>query len=457
MWFYWQGLAYLQLEDWSAAQQSFYQGLTGNPRSILNLAGICQAMIQRDSLSVNSSYWADFQRHQKHRTTEAEYLAVANTYWLLGQEDVAWQGEAKRILYQARTRFPSSHRADWELAQAYLQRKQYELAANHFYAVLERKPDYAPAFLGLAQVDLQNEQYPRAADWIQQSLKLDPDLAEAYRYRAELWLRADQLEKAQQDYRTYLYYTGGDARSWLYYAGALYLGHYYRDALAALDEAETDKPSLQCIRLRLKAFSWADWGRWDSAGYWLQRFQREVPESHWIPADQAYWAAWQIRQEDFSAEAGLQAAIALRPDLRVHFERLAEEALGRKDYLLAARFAERYVSSFALAPAEEWLWLAQCQYFAGDYQSAYTSVRRSRKLQSNHPKLLYWWGICSRKLGYRQEMALAFTRLIEQLEDVEAQNEQEQEYFLHACTVMALYYFQTQDQECERARTYARL
>lgn len=456
IWFYWQGKALLQLEDWDQAHQAFHQGLIRSPHSILNLAGICQALFKQNELAKAEIYLAKLRQQEIKFRTEEECLALARTYWLFAEH----KSSAKVLWYHAMERFPQSYRPHWELASTYLKNKQYELASNHFYALLEIKADYAPAILGLAKVAIAKKQLNLAADFINRCLQIDPDFAEAYRYRGQLWLRADRFEKAQTDYRTYLYYTGGDARSWIYYAGALYLAGYYYDSLDALDQVGATSPALASIRYRLKAFAWADIGRWDSAQYWLETFQRETPIYRHIPADQAYWGAYLIREGQTEGEGFLAAAVAERPNLRHHYRSLADWWTERQQYDLAARFAERYVTSFAQAQDQEYLWLGQLQYFAGSYEAAYRSVRQSLDRSPPSAEQYYWWGICARKLHLRAEMKEVFSLLTDMLEDVENQNVQEQDYFLQACTVLALYYYQespSEIQDCENARLYARL
>ncbi|MEL7529894.1 MAG: hypothetical protein AAFN10_01225 [Bacteroidota bacterium] len=453
-WFYWQGKAYLQLEDWEQARQAFHQGLVRAPHSILNLAGICQAL-HAQALEAQG-YLTQLEKSIIRIKTEEEMLAVARAYW----SSKTHRPEAKVLWYHAMERFPQSYRPHWELASIYLQQQQYELASNQYYALLEVQAEYAPAILGLAKVAIARNQLKVAADFINQTLRLDPDLAEAYRYRGQLYLRIDQFEKAQADYQTYLYYTGGDARSWVYYAGALYLAGYYYDCLEALNHLSQTTASLQTIRYRLKAFAWADLGRWDSAQYWLERFQYETATYQRIPADQAYWGAYLIRNGNAQGEQLLSEAVAKRPALKHHYRDLAAWWIKREDYVEASRFAERYLASFALAPSADWLWLGKIQYFAGQYEAAHTSVRRSLDQALPTAEQYYWWGICARKLQRRYEMREAFTRLIDLLEDVEAQSPQEHDYFLQACTVLALYYYHDgpyEVQDCETALLYAEL
>ncbi len=456
LWFYWQGKAYLQLEQWEQARQSFHQGLVRAPQSILNLAGIFQSLEAQGLQAQAQAYLSQLIKKEAHLKTEEEILAMARAYWLSGH----LQSEAKVLWYHAMERFPQSYRAHWELASIYFQQQQYELASNQFYALLEIQADYAPAILGLAKVAIARNQLKVAANFINQTLKLDPDLAEAYRYRGQLYLRIDQFEKAQTDYQTYLYYTGGDARSWVYYAGALYLAGYYHDCLQALDQFSQAPASLQNIRYRLKAFAWADLGRWDSAQYWLETFQHESPAYQRIPADKAYWGAYLIRNGNAEGEQFLAEAVAERSSLKHHYKDLTDWWIKREDYVAASRFAERYLASFALASSENWLWLGKIQYFAGQFEAAHASVRRSLDLQNPSPEQYYWWGICARKLQMRHEMKEAFTLLIDQLEDVEAQSPQEHDYFLQACTVLALYYYHDgpyEAQDCETAMLYAQL
>ncbi|MFK7922972.1 MAG: tetratricopeptide repeat protein [Bacteroidia bacterium] len=456
IWFYWQGKALLQLEDWDQDRQASHQGLVRSPHSILNLAGICQALFKQNEQAKAEIYLAELQQQEIKLQTEEEFLILARTYYLFAEH----QSSAKVLWYHAMERFPHSYRPHWELASIYLQSKQYELASNHFYALLEIKADYAPAILGLAKVAIAQNQLNLAADFINRSLKIDPDFAEAYRYRGQLWLRADRFEKAQTDYRTYLYYTGGDARSWIYYAAALYMAGYYYDSLEALDQVGTTSPALASIRYRLKAFAWADIGRWDSAQYWLESFQAETPSYRHIPADQAYWGAYLIREGQLEGEDFLVAAVAERPNLRHHYHSLADWWTERQQYDLAARFAERYVTSFARAQDQEYLWLGKLQYFAEDYEAAYLSVRQSLDHRPPSAEQYYWWGICARKLHLRSEMREAFSHLIDMLEVIETQSEQEQDYFLQACTVLALYYYQdapSEAQDCKNARLYAQL
>ncbi|MEM6347134.1 MAG: hypothetical protein AAF927_24810 [Bacteroidota bacterium] len=456
LWFYWQGKAYLQLEEWEQAQQSFHQALVRAPHSILNLAGIYQSLIAQGLESQAQNYLNQLVKNEARLKSEEEMLAMARAYWI----SVELRQEAKVLWYHAMERFPRSYRPHWELASIYLRQQQYELAGDQFFALLEVKADYAPAILGLAQIAIARNQLKVAANFINQTLKLDPDLAEAYRYRGELYLRIDQFAKAQADYQTYLYYTGGDARSWVYYAGALYLAGYYYNCLQALDQFVPANTSLRTIRSRLKAFAWADLGRWDSAQYWLETFQHQAPAYQRIPADKAYWGAYLIRNGNVEGEELLVAAVAERSSLRHHYQELAHWWIKREDYAEASRFAERYLASYAIAASEDWLWLAKIQYFAGLFEAAHASVRRSLDQQSPTAEQYYWWGSCARKLQLRDEMTLAFSQLIDLLADVEAQSSQEHDYFLQACTVLALYYYHDgpyEGQDCETAMLYAEL
>lgn len=464
-WYYWQGRAYLLMEDVSAAQQSFQAGLSANRKSAINLAGMAETYFLQSQFTLATVKLGESQKWNQRQNGLEELLALGNACMAGVDYDPELRDMARVYWYQAQERFPESIRPDWELARFYESKKIWELAFQHYENLRQQRPDYAPIWTGLAHTLIELERYDEAASRLNQAIKLDPELPEVYRYRGELWLRYGELEKARKNYGKYLYYSGGDNRAWVHYAGALYLTGYYLDALKALDKVVDPSSSLAWVQSRLQGYCLVEKGDYALAREHLTPYWEQFPKRARLAEDYVYYGLSLIRTGDIEKGAEyLQRGVQQKPPLRTHARKLASHYLSLKQYPAGARYYALYVAAQNNPLSADYFRLGKIQYFAEQYELARQSLRNYLVHRAS-AEGYYWLGMAAYKSQdsfpelRRTEWRESFEKVVSLSEDAEELSEKSLRYFLDACSALAMYYRlpeAPQEPDCQLALRYAR-
>lgn len=92
--------------------------------------------------------------------------------------------------------------AHFNLAEIYIQRKQYELALNEYQIIYKQNTSYGEVLFGMINIYLLKQDYPNALHYMEEAYKQYPDKLQLLQNLVALYQRFNQTEKAIPIYET---------------------------------------------------------------------------------------------------------------------------------------------------------------------------------------------------------------------------------------------------------------
>jgi tetratricopeptide (TPR) repeat protein len=351
--FFYLGWLYLKTDYPDSAKATFTKGISVNPKSGLNYAGLGAVdRTDNNAASAKSNFDKAIAAIDKKDTEPYVYIGKA---YLLGDKpdaNAAIQILQKGIAANPKEKNPELYAA---LGDAYRTQLKNTDAYDNYSQALAINPKMVSAVVATGVIWKQANNFEDSEKEYRKALAIDPNYGPAYRELAETYLRwgnnstkanaPEKYTKAVEHYKKYLDLTDRSVDSRMRYADFLVYAQDYK----ALEQ-EANEIAKIAPKNNLKVYRYLGYAAYENKNYpagleALNKFVSQADSKRLIPMDYLYLGRLQIASgQDSTGINTLRKALQLDTTQVEAYGEIAKSMYNQKKYLEAGNAYKAYVS-----------------------------------------------------------------------------------------------------------------
>jgi tetratricopeptide (TPR) repeat protein len=351
--FFYLGWLYLKTDYPDSAKATFTKGISVNPKSGLNYAGL-GAVDRTDNNAASAKSNFDKAIAAIDKKDTEPYVYIGKAYLLGGKPDAnaAIQVLQKGIAANPKEKNPELYAA---LGDAYRTQLKNTDAYDNYSQALAINPKMVSAVVATGVIWKQANNFEDSEKEYRKALAIDPNYGPAYRELAETYLRwgnnstkanaPEKYTKAVEHYKKYLDLTDRSVDSRMRYADFLVYAQDYK----ALEQ-EANEIAKIAPKNNLKVYRYLGYAAYENKNYpagleALNKFVSQADSKRLIPMDYLYLGRLQIASgQDSTGINTLRKALQLDTTQVEAYGEIAKSMYNQKKYLEAGNAYKAYVS-----------------------------------------------------------------------------------------------------------------
>lgn len=362
--YFYLGWLYLKTDYPDSAKAVFTKGISVNPKSALNYAGLgALDRLDKNSSSAKSNFDKAVAAIDKKDTEP--YVYIGKAYLLDPNPDAnaAMQVLQKGITANPKEKNPELYAA---LGDAYRSQLKNTEAYDNYTQALAINPKMVSSVVATGVIWKQANNYEDSEKEYRRALGIDPNYGPAYRELAELYLRwgknstqaisVQKYSQAVDFYKKYLDLTDRSIDSRMRYADFLVYAQDYK----ALEQEANDIVRL-APKNNLKVYRYAGYAAYENKNYpagldALNKFISQADQKRVIPLDYVYLGKLQIASgQDSIGINSLRKALQIDTAQVDAYGEIAKSLYNKKKYAEAGDAYKTYVSKSRQATLNDYL------------------------------------------------------------------------------------------------------
>jgi tetratricopeptide (TPR) repeat protein len=382
--YFYLGWVYIMQDYSDSAKTVFSKGISVNPKSALNYAGLgAAAFVDKDKNTATTNFNQAMALAGKN---SKPYVYIGKAYLLKateGKVDAADANAAIAALNKGKAVNPKDAELLVALGDAYRTQLKSTEALGNYQAALELDPKLAIAKVATGVLWRYADNYEDSERLFKEALAIDPNFGPAYREWAETDIRwslrdpkmaSAKVKEGLENYRKYISLTDNSLESRLRYADFLaYAGDYKALQTEANELAKTDKNNLRVYRyLGYAAFENKDYPAGLAA---LNTWVTKADPKRLLPRDYLYLGRLQIASgQDSLGIHSLQKAYDLDTTQADVYAEIGKSLYAQKKYEKAGDAYRQYLSKSRKGTLNDYLREGTSYYFAFDSKKPDTTL-----------------------------------------------------------------------------------
>lgn len=362
--YFYLGWLYLKTDYQDSAKAAFTKGISVNPKSALNYAGLgALDRMDKNTASAKSNFDKAIASTDKKDTEP--YVYIGKAYLLPPNPDAnaAIQVLQKGIASNPKEKNPELYAA---LGDAYRSQLKNTDAYDNYSQALAINPKMVSAVVATGVIWKQANNFEDSEKEYRKALAIDPNYGPAYRELAETYLRwgrnstmavaTQKYQQAVDFYKKYLDLTDRSVDSRMRYADFLVYAQDYK----ALEQ-EANDIAKAAPKGNLKIYRYLGYAAYENKNYpagleALNKFVSQVDKKRLIPMDYLYLGRLQIASDQDSLGINsLKEALALDTTQVEAYGEIAKSMYNQKKYLEAGDAYKVYITKSHQATLNDYL------------------------------------------------------------------------------------------------------
>ncbi len=362
--YFYLGWLYLKTEYPDSAKATFTKGISVNPKSALNYAGLGAVdRTDKNTASAKSNFDKAIAATDKKDTEP--YVYIGKAYLLAPNPDAnsAIQVLQKGIAANPKDKNPELYAA---LGDAYRSQLKNTEAYDNYTQALAINPKMVSAVVATGVIWKQANNYEDSEKEYRKALAIDPNYGPAYRELAETYLRwgknstsavsTQKYTQAVDFYKKYLDLTDRSIDSRMNYARFLVYAQDYKGL-----EQETNEIAKLAPKNNLLVYRYLGYAAYENKNYpagleALNKFITQADPKRIIPMDYLYLGRLQIASgQDSTGINSLRKAISLDTTQVEGYGDVAKSLYNQKKYVEAGDAYKTFVTKSRQATLNDYL------------------------------------------------------------------------------------------------------
>ena len=371
--FFYLGWLYIKKDYPDSAKAAFNKGISVNPRSALNYAGL--GIVERINKN-NSGAQADFDKAISFidKKDNEPYVYIGRGYLQGDKPDAnaAIQIIQKGIAANPKDKNPELYSA---LGDAYRSQLKNTEAYDAYSQALAINPKMVSAIVATGVIWKQANNYEDSEKEYRRALAIDPNYGPAYRELAETYLRwgtnsphavaLEKFKQAEDFYKKYLDLTDMSVDSRMRYADFLVYAQDYK----TLQQQATEIAKM-AGNSNLKVYRYIGYAAYENGNYKdgldaMNKFVSSADPSRLIPIDYLYLGRLQIKNDqDSLGIISLKKSIEMDSTLSDARAEIGKAYYAQKKYEKAGDAYAKYIQTSHNVTLNDYLTEGRSYYFA---------------------------------------------------------------------------------------------
>ncbi len=362
--YFYLGWLYLKTEYSDSARATFTKGISVNPKSALNYAGLGAVdRIDKNTASAKSNFDKAIASTDKKDTEP--YVYIGKAYLLAPNPDAnsAIQILQRGIAANSKDKNPELYAA---LGDAYRTQLKNTEAYDNYTQALSVNPKMVSAVVATGVIWKQANNYEDSEKEYRRALAIDPNYGPAYRELAETYLRwgknstlavsTQKYSQAVDFYKKYLDLTDRSIDSRMNYARFLVYAQDYKGL-----EQETNEIAKLAPKNNLLVYRYLGYAAYENKNYpagldALNKFITQADPKRVIPMDYLYLGRLQIASgQDSTGINSIRKAISLDTTQVEGYGDVAKSLYTQKKYVEAGDAYKAFVTKSRQATLNDYL------------------------------------------------------------------------------------------------------
>ncbi len=365
--FFYLGWVYAIQDYTDSAKAVFNRGLSANPRSALNMAGLgLVAHLDKDNASATSNFNAAIAAAGKD---SKPYLYVGKSYLQIpaGRGTVVPAADANAaiaVLLKGIAINPKDAEVDVALGDAYRSQLNSNQAYKYYSDATAINPQSAPANVSIGVLWRYADNFEDSEKQFQKALSIDPNFGPAYREWAETDLRwaqkiptmtSEKIKEAADNYRKFLSLTDLSVESRMRYADFLLLSGDYKTL-------QTEAAALSSsANSNLRIYRYLGYSAYENGDYpagltAINKWITQADPKRIIPRDYLYQGRLELKLgQDSLGILALRKAYQLDTTQADVFGEIAKSYYAKKRYAEAGDAYSQYIDKTPRAKLQDYL------------------------------------------------------------------------------------------------------
>ena len=362
--FFYLGWLYLKTDYPDSAKTAFTKGISVNPKSALNYAGLGAVdRLDKNTASAKSNFDKAIASTDKKDTEP--YVYVGRAYLLPPNPDAnaAIQVLQRGVAANPKDKNPELYAA---LGDAYRSQLKNTAAYDNYTQALAINPKMVSAVVATGVIWKQANNYEDSEKEYRKALAIDPNYGPAYREMAETYLRwgknstmavaTQKYAQAVDFYKKYLDLTDRSIDSRMHYASFLVYAQDYK----ALEQEANDIARL-APKNNLLVYRYSGYAAFENKNYSagleaLNKFISQADPKRIIPTDYLYLGRLQVASgQDSLGINSLRKALSLDTAQVEVYDDIAKSLYNQKKYLEAGDAYKTFVTKSRQATLNDYL------------------------------------------------------------------------------------------------------
>lgn len=370
--YFYLGWLYLKKDYPDSAKAAFNKGISVNPKSALDYAGLGAVdRVEKNNSAAQNDFAKAMSFIDKKETEPYVYIGRA---YLLGDKpdaNAAIQVLQKGIAANPKEKNPELYSA---LGDAYRSQLKNTEAYDAYTQALAINPKMVSAIVATGVIWKQANNYEDSEKEYRRALSIDPNYGPAYRELAETYLRwgsnsshavaQDKYKQAVDFYKKYLDLTDRSIDSRMRYADFLVYAQDYKTL------EQQAKEIAQVAGSDLRVYRYIGYAAYENGNYKegldaMNKFISSVDQKRVIPIDYLYLGRLQIKNDkDSLGIISLKKAITMDSTLSDAYAEVGKTYYGQKKYEKAGDAYAKYTKTSRNATLNDYFTEGRSYYFA---------------------------------------------------------------------------------------------
>lgn len=386
--YFYLGWLYLKTDYPDSAKATFTKGISVNPKSALNYAGLGAVdHVDKNAASAKSNFDKAVAATDKKDTEP--YVYIGKAYLLEPNPDAnaAIQVLQKGIAANQKDKNPDLYAA---LGDAYRSQLKNTDAYDNYSQALTINPKMVSAVVATGVIWKLANNYEDSEKEYNKALGMDPNYGPAYREKAELYLRwgnnsprsvaTQKFTQAVEFYKKYLDLTDRSVDSRMRYADFLVYAQDYK----ALEQ-EANEIAKLAPKNNLKVYRYLGYAAYENKNYpagleALNKFMSQADQKRIIPTDYLYLGRLQLQSnQDSLGIQSMQKAASMDTTLAEAYQEIGKAYYGQKKFAQAGDAYAKYIQFSKEKTLNDYLTMGRSYYFA--YSDQYYKADQNKSIK----------------------------------------------------------------------------
>ncbi|MEY4594297.1 MAG: hypothetical protein RIQ47_707 [Bacteroidota bacterium] len=315
---------------------------------------------------------------------------------------------AKTLLDKANTIDPKNVEIKLLYGDIYTELNNGTLAAQYYNEALDLNKTSPRAIVSKGRLYKRSTNYDGAAAEFQNAIAIDANYAPAHRELGETYFRQGKLEKAKEEYRTYLSLSRNNCSARIRYGSFLYLSKDYSGAITEMEQVLKACDATSPQPYRIAAIAYYETKEYTKATDAMNKVWTLVREDRRTSKDYEYYGKILIATgKDAEGIENLKEGFAADPSRTDLLSEVANVYYRNKNYTEAIVWFNKKVASGKDVRAADYYTLGMAQYYVNLYTDAAQSFAKVNETSPKYASGYFWRARANAQLDSTSEAGLA--------------------------------------------------
>jgi len=315
---------------------------------------------------------------------------------------------AKTLLEKANTIDAKNVEIKLLFGDIYTELNNGSLAAQYYNEALDLNKTSPRAIVSKGRLYKRSTNYEGAAVEFQNAIAIDANYAPAHRELGETYFRQGKLEKAKEEYRTYLTLSRNNCNARIRYGSFLYLSKDYSGAIAEMEQVLKACDATNPQPYRIAAISYYETKDYAKATEAVNKVWKLVREDRRTSKDYEYYGKILIAtgQDSLGLEY-VKQGYAADPSRAELLSDIANTYFKSKKYTEAIIWFKKKIDGGKDVRSADYFTLGQAQYYENQFSDATTSFAKVNEVSPKYVSGYFWRARANAQLDSTSEAGLA--------------------------------------------------